>query len=169
MQALLLALIWVAAALIILFVAMFRSRDVDAPSKRRGALPGGAKILIALAAALLVLGVPAAVLSKTTDRMPNGAGEYTIDASARQIDGRTIFRSTCASCHTLSAANARGVYGPDLDKSLGAPGSDPKATVARVEGAIKTGGATGKQMPLDLLSGEDARLVSEYIAAVAGK
>jgi hypothetical protein len=28
---------------------------------------------------------------------------------------------------------------------------------------------TGKQMPVELLSGVDAKLVSEYVGAVAGK
>lgn len=169
MAALLLVIAWILAALAVFAVAMYRSRDKDAPVKYRGALPGGAKIFVALAAALLVLGVPAAVLSKTSDRMPSGAGTYTVDASTSEIDGRAIFRSTCSSCHSLSAANARGVYGPNLDVVLGTPGADPKATATRVEGAIKTGGVTGKQMPAGLLSGEDSKLVSQYVAAVAGK
>ena len=123
---------------------------------------------IVLAGAFLLIGLPAAVLSKASDRLPSGAGTYTVPSSEAMIEGRDIFRSTCASCHAL-AANARGVYGPDLDEVLGAPGADPKATATRVEGAIKTGGVTGKQMPVGLLSGTDAKLVSDYIAEVAGK
>ena len=44
---------------------------------------------------------------------------------------RLIFRQTCSSCHTLSAANARGVYGPNLDVRLGGRTADPKATALR--------------------------------------
>jgi mono/diheme cytochrome c family protein len=169
MKALLITLIWVGVALVVFFGAFYASRDEDKKFTYKGKMPGGFKLVIALGAALLLIGIPAAVLSKTSDRMPSGSGTYTLNASTSEIDGRAIFRSTCASCHSLSAANARGVYGPDLDEVLGTPGADPKATAARVEGAIKTGGVTGKQMPVGLLSGEDAKLVSEYVAAVAGK
>ncbi|MFT4050092.1 MAG: c-type cytochrome [Solirubrobacterales bacterium] len=169
MKALIITFIWVGAALLVFFGAAYASRDKDSDYTYKGKMPGGFKIVIALGAALLLIGIPAAVLTKTTDRMPSGAGTYTLNASTSQIDGRAIFRSTCASCHALSAANARGVYGPDLDKTLGTPGADPKTIAARVESAIKTGGATGKQMPVGLLSGEDAKLVSEYVGDVAGK
>lgn len=169
MAVLLVTLIWVVALLVVFFGAFYATREPEKKSAYQGSMPGGFKIVIALGAALLLIGIPAAVLSATSDRLPSGAGAYTVSASTSEIDGRTIFRSTCASCHSLSAANARGVYGPDLDTVLGTPGADPKATASRVEGAIKTGGVTGKQMPVGLLSGTDAKLVSEYVASVAGK
>lgn len=170
MNALIITAIWIGVALTVFFLAFRSSSDKDAPKEPfRGSLPGGAKIAIVLAGAFLLIGLPAAVLSKASDRLPSGAGTYTVPSSEAMIEGRDIFRSTCASCHALNAANARGVYGPDLDEVLGAPGADPKATATRVEGAIKTGGVTGKQMPVGLLSGTDAKLVSDYIAEVAGK
>jgi cytochrome c553 len=170
MNALILVFVFVGLGLLVFFGAFHTSRSKEETKPAyRGSLDGGAKIAVALGLILLVVGIPAAVLSKTSDRVPSGAGTYTLNASTSEIDGRSIFRSTCASCHSLSAANARGVYGPDLDVTLGTPGADPKATAARVEGAIKTGGVTGKQMPVELLSGVDAKLVSEYVAAVAGK
>lgn len=169
MNALLFVLLWVVAALAVLLVAMYVTRDKDAKPTYKGSMDGGAKLVVALGALFLIVGLPAAVLSKTSDRVPSGAGTYTLNSSKTEQQGAVIFRSTCASCHTLSAANARGVYGPNLDVVLGTPGADPKATAARVEGAIKTGGVTGKQMPAGLLSGEDSKLVSSYVAAVAGK
>jgi mono/diheme cytochrome c family protein len=171
MNALILVFLFVGLGLLTFFGAFYTARDKEEskPATYKGSLDGGAKIAIALGLILLAVGIPAAVLTKTSDRMPSGASTYTLNASTSEIDGRSIFRSTCASCHALNAANARGVYGPDLDVVLGTPGADPKATAARVEGAIKTGGVTGKQMPVELLSGIDAKLVSEYVAAVAGK
>ena len=169
MNALLFVLVWVLAALAVLLVAMYVTRDKDVTPSYKGKMDGGAKLVVALGAIFLVVGLPAAVLSKTSDRVPSGAGTYTLNASKTEQDGLVIFRSTCASCHSLSAANARGVYGPDLDVQLGAPGVDPKATAARVEGAIKLGGVTGKQMPVGLLSGEDSKIVSQYVASVVGK
>ena len=70
---------------------------------------------------------------------------------------------------TPSAANARGVYGPNLDDRFGTPGADQNTNAAQIETAIKTGGATGKQMPKALLDGPDAKLVAQYVAAVAGR
>jgi mono/diheme cytochrome c family protein len=168
MKALLFVLLWVGLALGVVLVAMYSTRPREEKPTYKGNLPGGLRIIIFLAAAFLVVGLPAAVLSKTNDRLPSGAGTYTIPSTESQRQGRLIFRETCASCHTLSAANARGVYGPDLDTQFG-PGADPKTISARVLSAIKTGGATGKQMPANLLSGNDAKLVSQYVADVAGK
>lgn len=172
MIALYLFLAWVGVALLVFFAAFYFSGDDETstePATIKGTLPGGYKVAIAVAFAGLVLGIPAAVLSKANDRLPSGAGAYIVNASPSEADGRTIFRATCASCHAMSAANARGVYGPDLDVVLGTPGSDPKAIAARVESAIKNGGATGKQMPAELLTSADAKLVAEYIGSVAGK
>jgi mono/diheme cytochrome c family protein len=168
MHTLIFVLIWVVAALSVFFGAFYLTRDKDKQFSYQGKMPAGFKLIILLAAGLLLLGVPAVVLSATSDRIPSGSGTYTIPANEELIAGRNIFRGACASCHTLSAANARGVYGPSLDESFPA-GSDPKTTASRVESAIKTGGATGLQMPKDLLSGADAKQVSAYIAAVAGK
>jgi hypothetical protein len=170
MNALILVFLFVGLGASVLFAAFYKSRSKEEKKPAyKGSLDGGAKIAVALGLILLAVGIPAAVLSKTSDRVPSGAGTYTLNASTSEIDGRSIFRSTCASCHSLSAANAHGVYGPDLDTTLATPGADPKAIAARVESAIKTGGVTGKQMPVELLSGVDAKLVSEYVGAVAGK
>lgn len=168
MNALLFVLAWIGLALAVFAVAFLVGRKKDEKPSFKGRIDTGGRLAIAVGALLLVVGVPAAVLSKTSDRVPSGAGTYTLNSTKEEREGRVIFRETCASCHTLSAANARGVYGPDLDTQFGV-GADPAAISTRVESAIKTGGATGKQMPKNLLSGEDAKLVANYIAQVAGK
>lgn len=169
MNALLFIVAWIFVALVVLVVPFVLSRDKDAQPKYKGNIPGGGRIAVAAAAGLLIVGIPALVLDSSSDRIPSGAGTFTLSSTPDERSGRVIFRETCASCHTLEAANARGVYGPNLDEQLGAPGGDPAATAARVETAIKTGGVTGKQMPAGLLDGDDAKLVAQYIAAVAGK
>jgi mono/diheme cytochrome c family protein len=83
-------------------------------------------------------------------------------ASADLEEGKELFRQTCASCHTLAAANARGVTGPDLDE-IG------EMTVERVQTAIEVGGTGQKRMPAGLLEGDDAEAVAKYLSAVAGK
>ena len=84
------------------------------------------------------------------------------DASAQLEEGKELFRQTCTSCHTLAAANARGVTGPDLD-DIG------EMTEERVLTAIKVGGTGQKRMPAGLLEGEDAEAVAAYVTAVAGQ
>ena len=83
-------------------------------------------------------------------------------ASSELEEGKELFRQTCTSCHTLAAANARGVTGPDLD-GIG------EMTEERVLQAIKIGGTGQKRMPAGLLEGDDAEAVAKYVTAVAGQ
>jgi len=170
MKALGFIFLWLAASGVIFAFAFRGKRDPLAPKAKKvlGRMPGSVRALVAVAAIGAVIATPILVTASANDRLPSGAGTYTTNSSAHIREGRQIFRGACASCHTLSAANARGVYGPNLDTQL-AGGSTPSATALRVAAAIKNGGATGKQMPVGLLDGADAKTVSDYVAAVAGK
>ena len=110
----------------------------------------------------LGLAVPALVIA---NREPSEGGTRPVqhvEASSQLEDGKELFRQTCATCHTLAAANAHGVTGPNLDE-IG------EMTEERVLQAIKIGGTGQKRMPAGLLEGEDAEDVAAYVAAVAGK
>lgn len=165
MQTTLFILAWVIAFFGVVAVAFYSTRSKAEKKGALGSMPGGVRVLVGLTAALALVMIPVLVTASASDRVPSGAGTYTLDSTETEREGREIFRQTCASCHTLSAANARGVYGPNLDTM----GLDAEGSSARIEAAIKNGGASGTQMPKALLEGEDAKLVSEYVAAVAGK
>ena len=110
----------------------------------------------------LGLAVPALVIA---DRDPSAGATPALEdekASDDLEEGKELFRQTCASCHTLAAANARGVTGPNLDE-IG------EMTPERVSTAIRVGGTGQKRMPAALLEGEDAEAVAEYVSAVAGQ
>jgi mono/diheme cytochrome c family protein len=110
----------------------------------------------------LGLAVPALIIAA---REPAEGGTPPLkdeQASSELEHGKELFRQTCASCHTLAAANARGVTGPDLD-AIG------EMTEDRVLTAIRVGGTGQKRMPAGLLQGEDAEAVARYLAEVAGK
>lgn len=114
----------------------------------------------ALAAGIMLFGlvVPAVVLS--SDQASAGPGGTKLSADLQQ--GRVLFNDRCANCHALADSGAVGRVGPDLD------------VLAPTEGltidAIKKGRARGQgQMPALLYEGEDAKLVAEYIAEVAGR
>ena len=120
------------------------------------------RFAIVLLYVVLGLAVPALVIA---DREPSEGATPPlrhVEASSELEDGKELFRQTCASCHTLAAANARGVTGPDLDE-IG------EMTEERVLTAIRVGGTGQKRMPAGLLEGEDAEAVAKYVAAVAGK
>jgi mono/diheme cytochrome c family protein len=68
------------------------------------------------------------------------------------------FSTTCGGCHTLAAADTNGTVGPNLDNL--APDRD------RVLSAIESGPGA---MPENLLSGQQATDVAEYVAENAGK
>jgi cytochrome c553 len=106
--------------------------------------------------------VPALILTSRTDAEGATSQLQTKHGSAKLQRGKTLFRATCASCHTLAAVNARGVTGPDLDR-IGA------LTTARVLSAIRIGGTGQGRMPSGLLQGENAQDVAYFLSQVAGK
>jgi mono/diheme cytochrome c family protein len=75
-------------------------------------------------------------------------------------DGKTIFQSECASCHTLAAAGATGTVGPNLDQL--------KPAQAIVVRQVTNGGAVmpafkGKLTPAQIAA------VATYVSSNAGK
>lgn len=157
-------LAWVFLGFAVLAFALMRSSEEDeVEAEREAKSPFGkfARVVLAVLAIGAFAVIPVAVVSAADDRVPSGAGTFT-DASTEQLrEGRLLFRETCASCHTLEAVNARGVYGPNLD-TLGGLNKE------RVVTAIETGAGTGSLMPPGLVQGEQADLVAEYVEAVAG-
>lgn len=119
--------------------------------------------MVAVSLATLALGVavPGIVLVDNSEsKAQNAPGG--IELTEAQADGRKMFARNCAQCHQLSASNAVGRVGPNLDQ-LRPPA---KLTLD----AIEKGRARGMgQMPAELLSGEDAKNVAEYVEAVAGR
>jgi mono/diheme cytochrome c family protein len=136
----------------------------------------GFRIAIPIVYIALGIAVPALVLANK----PAAKGEQGPLASAdgsKDFDaGKKLFRENCWSCHTLKAAGARGVTGPDLDQLGG-------VDVQRVVGAIQIGGNGDGRMPANLVSGAcpkapchapgkkltDAEKVALYVSQVAGK
>ena len=116
-----------------------------------------AEFAVAGAVALFGLIVPAVII--LGDQAAAGPGGTKLSADLQE--GRELFNQKCATCHALEDANAVGRVGPDLDAL--AP------TAALTVDAIDEGRARGQgQMPAQLLEGEEAKHVAEYIEEVAG-
>ncbi|HET8528678.1 MAG TPA: cytochrome c [Gaiellaceae bacterium] len=65
----------------------------------------------------------------------------------------TTFVRSCGDCHALAAAGTHGSAGGDLDRL--------RPSAAAVLRAIRTGPGA---MPRDLVGGDEARLVANYVA-----
>ena len=109
----------------------------------------------------LAIGVPGLVIADSAIERGGPGASASASLTAEEQRGRALFMQTCASCHTLAAANARGITGPSLDQ-LGA------IDAQRVETAIRVGGSGEKRMPAGLLAGDNARAVGAYVAKTAG-
>ena len=88
-------------------------------------------------------------------------------------NGKELFSQKCASCHTLARADAKGVYGPNLDAAFRRSRIDgmPDSTIAAVVDPIITFPPFGEKlvMPAKLVSGSDRRDVAAYIGFAAGR
>jgi mono/diheme cytochrome c family protein len=97
-----------------------------------------------------------------------GGSGVSKPGEADLANGKSLFQSKCAACHTLDDAGTHGTLGPNLDDA---------AVGDRVEGLkISSFEALVRQqideadppMPRGLVKGDDARDVAAYVASVAG-
>ena len=160
MAALIFVSIFVALGLGVVLVAMRGGPRGVRDTLERGRTQRLHVAEFAVVGAIVLFGlvVPAIVL--LGDQASAGPGGTTLSADLK--DGRELFAQRCATCHTLKDANAVGRVGPDLD--ILAP------TKGLTIDAIEKGRARGTgQMPAQLLTGEEAEHVAEYLAEVAGR
>jgi mono/diheme cytochrome c family protein len=112
-------------------------------------------------------------------RSDGDAGRGAQEVPAELEEGQDLFQTNCGNCHTLYAAGTDGNFAPDLDVLL-APTGLPEgegaaktieATEGRVLNAIDEGvdsSTTSGRMPPNILSGEQAEEVAEFVARTAG-
>jgi cytochrome c551 len=122
----------------------------------------GFRIAIPIIYVALGIAVPAIVLANGKASEGSGGALKASSGNAQFNHGRELFRQACWSCHTLKAAGAQGVTGPDLD-SIGT------VTKARVLNALKIGGTGDGRMPAGLYQGKDASAVADYVSTVSGR
>ncbi len=122
----------------------------------------GFRIMIPILYVALGIAIPVLVLtSRPKAEGATGSLAQTRPPNNQFKTGETLFRQNCWSCHTLAAANARGVTGPNLDE-IG------QVNEARVLNALRIGGTGDGRMPAGLLTGSDAQAVAYYVSQVAG-
>jgi mono/diheme cytochrome c family protein len=118
----------------------------------------------------------AAVLVVFASAVVAACGEEGISLNAKRGESPTVkrgadlFAARCSGCHTLSAAGTQGsnttikyqerTDGPNLDQR--------KETTDQVLYAIRNGGFSGAIMPQNIVVGQEAQDVAEFVAAYAG-
>jgi mono/diheme cytochrome c family protein len=86
------------------------------------------------------------------------------------VNGKTLFVQRCGSCHTLARAGTKGIQGPNLDAAFvearqqGFKDSGIEGVVYNQVSHVRRGSI----MPLNLVTGQDARDVAAYVASAAG-
>jgi cbb3-type cytochrome c oxidase subunit III len=104
-----------------------------------------------------------------------GCGTTGLPEAGDTTRGKELFTEKCGQCHTLADAGTKGVIGPNLDDAFvqsRADGFGETTIQSVVRGQISypiedpTTGAPG--MPADIVTGEDADSVAQYVASVAG-
>jgi mono/diheme cytochrome c family protein len=162
MTTLVFVLVWVLAGLGLLFIAMSGGPSGAAERLMSTSRAGRrlAIVLFAIAAVLLGIVVPAAVIAATKDKDDIPEANVS-DLTESEKHGRELFGLRCANCHTLKAANAIAEVGPNLDQL--------RPNKALVLDAIENGRARGNgQMAGGLYTGQDAEDVANFVAKAVG-
>jgi mono/diheme cytochrome c family protein len=82
-------------------------------------------------------------------------------------EGAVLFAERCSGCHTLEAAGAQGSANRELRNQ--GPNLDQRAeSVDDVLYAIRNGGFSGALMPQNIVVGEEADAIAEFVAEYAG-
>ena len=81
--------------------------------------------------------------------------------------GAELFATHCSGCHTLSAAGTQG-SGNRGERTQGPNLNQRTETVDDALYAIQNGGFSGAIMPQNIVVGEEADAVAEFVAKYAG-
>ena len=100
----------------------------------------------------------AAILVIAVVGLAGCGGAQPASRTTTQSSGEAIFVRSCGACHKLAAAGTEGVVAKSFDVTK------PSEVLV-----LRTLAVPPKNMPKNLLSGRDARIVAAYIAKNAGR
>jgi len=102
-----------------------------------------------------------------------GTERLSVPTSTRTVhSGAVLFSERCGGCHTLSYA---GTHGSASNVRTAMPNNGPNFNVrcerpiTRVLYAIENGGFSGAIMPQNIVVGQDAREVAQFVSQYAGR
>ncbi len=103
----------------------------------------------------------------------SGCAQGEIDVSEANRDGAVLFNERCSGCHTFKRANSFGSK-PEGQLAGGERTNGPNFNVRKVNKkdalyAIRNGGFSGAIMPANIVMGEDAEKVADFLAKYSGE
>jgi len=148
-----------------------RANRAGQPTSAGGRGSNNVVTVLFMFAALGSIALALVILYGNHDNASSQVGGVKLTAEAKS--GRILFGEHCAVCHTLSAANAIGKVGPDLD-ILKPPESLVLHTIANgclpnASGSNQNETCLGEGvMPSEVVTGTDAQDVASFVAEAAG-
>jgi mono/diheme cytochrome c family protein len=99
-----------------------------------------------------------------------GSEEISLSKSDPDYEGAQIFVEKCSGCHTLKVAGTQGsAVKPQTREYKDGPNFDQrKEEKDQILYAIRNGGFSSGPMPQDIVVGEDAEKVADFIAKYSG-
>ncbi len=116
--------------------------------------------------------IAAAALSLASILLASACGTQGIQVPKESpyYRGAVLFRDHCSGCHTLSVVGAEGSATSIKDRvrTNGPNFNVRKENVEQVLYAIRNGGFSGAIMPENIVLGDDAQAVAEFLAKYSG-
>jgi mono/diheme cytochrome c family protein len=113
------------------------------------------------------------VLAVAGSAFAASCGEQGIELASSNPDyeGARIFQERCGACHTLSAAGTQGsATNPNDREYKDGPNFDQRREQKdQVLYAIRNGGFSSGPMPQDIVVGDEAEKVAEFVAKYSGQ
>ncbi|MFI5009539.1 MAG: c-type cytochrome [Solirubrobacterales bacterium] len=99
-----------------------------------------------------------------------GSQAIQISSSSPYYRGAVLFRDHCSGCHTLSVVGAQGSATSIKDRlrTNGPNFNVRKENVEQALFAIRNGGFSGAIMPENIVLGDDAQAVAQFLAKYSG-
>jgi mono/diheme cytochrome c family protein len=96
-----------------------------------------------------------------------------IEAEGPEREGAILFNERCSGCHTLDSANSYGSK-PEGQLAGGERTNGPNFNVRKVDRedalfAIRNGGFSGAIMPANIVVGEEADKVADFLSEYSGR
>jgi mono/diheme cytochrome c family protein len=99
-------------------------------------------------------------------------GEIGVPEGSADRRGAQLFNERCSGCHSLDSANAYGSKAPGSkqggERTNGPNFNIRKESRADVLYAIRNGGFSGAIMPANIVVGDDAEAIADFLSKYSG-
>ncbi len=123
-------------------------------------------VLFGIFAAICIVAIPWIALGKEGEQ-----DAATVKVASQDLEGKELFANNCGPCHTLAAAGTDGIVGPNLDERFAPTGTNSAQSYEGNAATVMTAVICGIEgrMPQGILEEEEAKMVSQFVAAYAGQ